>query len=206
MDTQKLLLFGGVIVLLVCTPGPDWLYVISRGLVQGRRTGLLAVAGICAGYAVHTAVAAAGLAATLRAVPAMLGILRYAGAAYLGGLAVRTLVSARRAGPAMPAPAPRVNVLRESTLTALLNPKGLVLYLALMPQFVDPAATAPVAVQVATLGAVHVVSCAIVYGAIALVVGLASRTLSTTPTVARRMSTVSAMLLLVVAAVTAGTH
>lgn len=96
MDPRLLLLFLGMDVLLIFTPGPDMLYVMARSLGHGRRTGLTAVAGICCGYAVHTVLAAAGLAATLRAVPAALPVMRYAGAAYLIFLAVRTLMSLRQ--------------------------------------------------------------------------------------------------------------
>lgn len=140
MDTHLLLLFLGVDLLLVCTPGPDWLYVVARALGQGRATGLTAVLGICAGYAVHTLLAAAGLAAALRAVPAALPVLRYAGAGYLVLIAVRMLRSARRGGSVVPEARAQstVTVLRQSMLTALLNPKGLLLYLTLIPQFISP--------------------------------------------------------------------
>lgn len=73
MDTHALPLFLGVDLLLLCTPGPDWLYIAARGLGQGRRAALTAVGGVCAGYAVHTLLSSAGLAAALRAVPAVGG-------------------------------------------------------------------------------------------------------------------------------------
>ncbi|MEW1837599.1 LysE family transporter [Nonomuraea angiospora] len=100
LDTGLLVLFLGMDLLLICTPGPDMLYVMARSLGQGRRTGLTAVAGICSGYTVHTILAAAGLAAALRAVSAALPAMRYAGAAYLVFLAIKTLASLRN--PATP--------------------------------------------------------------------------------------------------------
>ncbi|WP_441249306.1 LysE family translocator [Kitasatospora sp. McL0602] len=206
MDPHSLLLFLGVDLLLVCTPGPDWLYIAARGLGQGRRAALTAVVGVCAGYAVHTALSAAGLAAALRAVPAALPALRWTGAAYLAVLAVTMLLSLRRSGGVLPQarPQPTATVLRQSLLTALLNPKGLLLYLSLVPQFVDPAAGLPVSGQVATLGALNVLSCAVVYGAVAVAVSRVGGSLAGTPKAARRMTTVSAVLLLLVAGVTAG--
>lgn len=203
MDT--LLPFLGVDLLLVCTPGPDWLYIVARALGQGRRAGLTAVAGICSAYVLYTVLTATGLAAALRAVPAALPVIRYAGAAYLVFLAVRTLATLRRsAGPAPPPPRPQppVAILRQSALTALLNPKALLLYLSLMPQFVRPGDALPVGAQIAVLGCLHVVSCACGYGVVALAADRAGRTLAATPKAARRMATVSATLLLGVAAVT----
>ncbi|MFD9128562.1 LysE family translocator [Kitasatospora sp. NPDC059571] len=205
MDAHALLLFLGVDLLLVCTPGPDWLYIAARGLGQGRRAALIAVAGVCAGYTVHTLLSAAGLAAAVRAVPAVLPTLRWAGAAYLAVLAVTMLLSLRRSGGRLPEarPQPTTAVLRQSMLTALLNPKGLLLYLSLVPQFVDPAAALPVGGQVLTLGALNVLSCAGIYGAVALAAGRAGRRLGATQAAARRMTAVSAVLLLLVAGVTA---
>ncbi|GAA2219796.1 LysE family translocator [Nonomuraea monospora] len=209
MDTELLLLFLGMDLLLICTPGPDMLYVMARSLGQGRRTGLTAVTGICCGYAVHTVLAAAGLAAALRAVPAALPAMRYAGAAYLIFLAVRTLMSLRsRTGPALDAPAaePRGKVLRQSMLTALLNPKGLLLYLSLMPQFISTGTGVPLGFQLTALGLLHVVNCAALYGLIAVATARASTALTGTPQAARRISAVSGTLLLVVAAATLGAH
>ncbi|MFC5831006.1 LysE family translocator [Nonomuraea insulae] len=209
MDIRLLLLFLGMDLLLICTPGPDMLYVMARSLGQGRRTGLTAVAGICCGYAVHTVLAAAGLAAALRAVPAALPVMRYAGAAYLVFLAVRTLMSLRnRTGPALgPATAePAGKVLRQSVLTALLNPKGLLLYLSLMPQFISTGTGVPLGFQLTALGLLHVVNCALLYGLVAVATARASHALTRTPKAARRISAVSGTLLLVVAAATLGSH
>ncbi|MEV4017089.1 LysE family translocator [Nonomuraea angiospora] len=208
MDTRLLALFLGMDLLLICTPGPDMLYVMARSLGQGRRTGLTAVAGICSGYTMHTALAAAGLAAALRAVPAALPAMRYAGAAYLVFLAIKTLASLR--SPAAPVPGatpqPAGRVLRQSMLTALLNPKGVLLYLSLMPQFISTETGIPLGFQLAALGLLHVANCAILYGLLALATARASHALTRTPKAARRISAVSGTMLLVVAAATLGTH
>ncbi|MGW3178035.1 LysE family translocator [Kitasatospora sp. NPDC001119] len=207
MDTHALLLFLGVDLLLVCTPGPDWLYIAARGLGQGRRAALIAVGGVCAGYAVHTLLSSAGLAAALRAVPAALPVLRLTGAAYLLVLAVMMLLALRKSGGAAalaaPKPQPTATVLRQSMLTALLNPKGLLLYLSLVPQFVDPAAALPVGGQVLALGSLNVLACAVVYGLVAYASGRLGGRFGGTPQAARRMTMVSAVLLMLVAGVTA---
>ncbi|MEV0590822.1 LysE family translocator [Nonomuraea cavernae] len=208
MDTHLLLLFLGVDLLLICTPGPDWLYVVARSLGQGRRAGLTAVAGICSGYAIHTVLAAAGLAAALRAIPGALPLVRYLGAAYLAFLAVRTLLALRKSRAAVTAldPQPPAVVLRQSMLTALLNPKGVLLYLSLMPQFIDSGTSVPIGLQLAVLGVLHVLTCGTIYALIALGAARAGQALTSTPKAARRMTAVSGVLLLVVAAVTLNTH
>ncbi|WP_219466070.1 LysE family translocator [Nonomuraea rhizosphaerae] len=208
MDPHLIVLFLGVDILLICTPGPDMLYVVARSLGPGRRAGLIAVAGICCGYALHTVLAAAGLAAALRAIPGALPIIRYAGGAYLIFLAVRTLLTLRHRGttPTAPAPQPTATVLRQSMLTALLNPKGLLLYLSLMPQFITPQAALPIGVQLAALGLLHVLNCAIGYALVAQAATRAGRALTTTPKATRRMTAISGTLLLLVAAVTLSPH
>ena len=205
---HTLLPFFGVDLLLVCTPGPDWLYIVARGLGQGRRAGLTAVAGICSAYVLYTVLTTAGLAAALRALPAALPALRYAGAAYLVFLAVRTLATLRRGGPAPPPPPPQppAVILRQSAVTALLNPKALLLYLSLMPQFVVSGSAVPVGLQIAVLGCLHVLDCACGYGVVAIAASRAGKALSATPWAARRMTAVSATLLLGVAAVTLSAH
>ncbi|MBF8191289.1 LysE family translocator [Nonomuraea sp. K274] len=209
VDTRLLLLFLGVDLLLIFTPGPDMLYIMARSLGGGRRTGLTAVAGACAGYLVHTVLAAAGLAAALRAIPAALPAMRYAGAAYLIFLAIRTLAAIRKQhpGPISGAPPQATGtVFRQSMLTALLNPKGLLLYLSLMPQFIAPEAGVPLGFQLTALGLLHVVNCALMYGLIAVATALAARALTGTPKAARRVSAVSGTMLLVVAVATLGVH
>ncbi|WP_407562747.1 LysE family translocator [Streptomyces sp. 184] len=215
MDTHLLVLFLGVDLLLIATPGPDWLYIVARGLGQGRRAALYAVAGIGTGYAAHTVLAAVGLAAALGAVPGALPALRYAGAAYLVFLAVGLLRSLRRPGGLRGAAGElaetgagpgAATVLRQSLLTALLNPKGLLLYLALIPQFINPDAALPLGAQTAVLGLLHVVNCSLAYVLVALVSARAGSAFGKNPRAARRLSAVSAALLLATAGFTAGAH
>ncbi|WP_419994595.1 LysE family translocator [Streptomyces boninensis] len=224
MDTRLLLLFLGVDVLLILTPGPDWMYIVARALRQGREAGLYAVAGIATAYTTHTLLAAVGLAAAFAALPGALAALRYVGAAYLVFLAAGMLLAVRRGwggqgggqggeqrggqarlervvGEAGPA-----KVLRQSLLTALLNPKGLLLYLALIPQFVSPAAALPLGVQTAVLGLLHVLCSSAGYVVVALAAARAGTALGRSPRARRGIGVVSAVLLLGVAGVTASVH
>src|SRR5436190_22435775 len=81
------LLFILASVLLVLTPGPNLLYLISRTLCQGRTAGLVSLAGTTTGFVVHILAASLGLSAVFLAVPVAYDVLRWAGAAYLVYLA-----------------------------------------------------------------------------------------------------------------------
>jgi threonine/homoserine/homoserine lactone efflux protein len=141
---DNFLLFVVASVLLVLTPGPNLLYLVSRTLAQGRAAGLVSLAGTSTGFLVHICAAALGLSAVLIAVPVAYDVLRWAGAAYLLWLAwdsIRTgaavgaggLFTTRRLPEARPAA-----LYRMGLFTSILNPKVALFYLALFPQFVAP--------------------------------------------------------------------
>ena len=140
MGLDNLWLFVVACVLLVLTPGPNLLYLVSRTLCQGRAAGLLSLAGTTTGFLVHVFAAALGLSAVFVAVPILYDVVRWAGAVYLAWLAIVTWRTGdeRTASVVAPHAAPR-QMLRQGLLTAVLNPKVAVFQLALFPQFVDPA-------------------------------------------------------------------
>lgn len=194
MDAATLLSFLALDLLLVCVPGADWAYAISVGL-RGRSP-FRAVAGLVTGYALHTLLAVAGLAVLVARSPALLGALTAAGAAYLVWLGWAVL---RRPGtPSTPGTAaedtpPDRVFLRGATISGL-NPKGLLLYLSVMPQFlVTGGGHLPVAAQTAVLGALHMTCCAAVY----LAVGLTARAvLGARPAAARAVTRTSGAAML----------
>jgi threonine/homoserine/homoserine lactone efflux protein len=142
---DNLLLFALASVLLVLTPGPNLLYLVSRTLAQGRAAGLVSLAGTTTGFAVHIVAASLGLSAVFVAVPLAYDALRWAGAAYLLWLAwdsVRSGGDGNAGGVFAPRalpPAAPAKLFRMGLLTSILNPKVALFYLALFPQFVDPA-------------------------------------------------------------------
>jgi threonine/homoserine/homoserine lactone efflux protein len=142
---------------LVLTPGPNMLYLVSRSLTQGRRAGLLSLVGTLLGFLVYLAAAVLGISAIFAAVPAAYTALKLAGAAYLLWLAWTVL----RPGAApvfavreLEADPPR-RLIGMGFVTNLLNPKIAVLYLSLLPQFVNPE-RGSVAAQSAVLGAIQI--------------------------------------------------
>ena len=151
-------LFLVACVLLVLTPGPNLLYLISRTLCQGRGAGLVSLAGTTSGFVVHIVAASLGLSAVLIAVPVMFDAVRFAGAAYLLWLAFDS-VRSRGAGlftPRSLVPEPPAKLYRTGLLTSILNPKVALFYLALFPQFIVPA-HGHVLVQSLALGATQIV-------------------------------------------------
>lgn len=158
---DRLALFALAALLLAATPGPVWLYLISRTLAQGRRAGYFSMFGVAAGLAVHVLLAAFGLTVVLLAIPFAFDAIRIAGAAYLLWLALATVRSGGVfATSPLPPAAPGV-LLRQAFVAALLNPKVAVFYLSLLPQFIDPA-HGPVLAQSLALGAIQLATAAIV--------------------------------------------
>lgn len=150
------LAMAAVAVGLVLTPGPNMLYLVSRAVTQGRRAGLVSLLGVAAGFAVYLAAAVAGLAAVFTEVPAAHTVLRVAGAAYLLWLAWRTVrpgAASAFAPRDLPVDGPR-RLFVMGFVTNLLNPKIAVLYVSLLPQFIDPG-RGSVALQSLALGAIQ---------------------------------------------------
>src|SRR5262249_23729397 len=126
MSLSNLLLFASIIVVLALTPGPDVIYITTRGMAQGTRAALLSTVGICIGYLVYTGLSALGLSALLQSSALAFDIVRYAGAIYLVYLGIRSLLS-KAGGPLTPGTinaAPPRRILQQGILTSMLNPKG----------------------------------------------------------------------------------
>ncbi|MGO4337150.1 LysE family translocator [Labrys sp. KB_33_2] len=157
-----------------CMPGPAILYMTAQTLAHGRRAGLMAALGVHLGCYAHIAAAAIGLAALLEHAPALFVAIRLAGAAYLAWLGLTIFLSRTAVCEATARPQP--NVLRDSIVVEVLNPKTALFFLTFLPQFVDPAAATPVWLQFLVLGLV--VNCAFSIADLAAV-GLASLSLAT---------------------------
>ena len=172
LSSEKLALFAVAVALLALTPGPVWVYLISRTLAQGRRAGYFSLIGVMAGVLVHLLAAAVGLSALLLAVPWAFNAVKLAGAAYLLWLAWSTVRGAGFSFTPQPLPPVPDRVLfRQAMLASVVNPKVAVFYLSLFPQFVDPAAGSVLAQSLA-LGVVHVGVSTLIDGALVTVAGL----------------------------------
>ena len=181
LGVDRLWLFAFAVMLLALTPGPVWVYLLSRTLTQGRRAGYFSLLGVAAGVVVHVLLAALGISVVLLAIPFAFDAIKLAGAAYLLWLAINTL----RGGGLSFTPQPldvvpdRVLV-RQAMVAALLNPKVAVFYLSLFPQFVEPTA-GPVFAQSLLLGLVHLAVSTLVDGLLVTVAGALATWFATRP-------------------------
>jgi threonine/homoserine/homoserine lactone efflux protein len=138
-EPTTLLLFAGAAVALLVVPGPSVIYIVTRGIHQGRAAALVSVLGVTTATMVHTVFAAAGLSAILASSAVAFSIVKYAGSAYLVYLAVRTWLD--RSDERIERLRPTADLRRvylEGFVVNLLNPKTALFILALLPQFVDP--------------------------------------------------------------------
>ncbi|MCB8819116.1 LysE family translocator [Microvirga rosea] len=141
VDTTTLLAFALVALGMVLTPGPNMIYLISRSICQGRMAGLISLGGVALGFLFYMLCAALGITSLVFAVPYAYDALRLTGAAYLLYLAWQALKPSGTS-PFQVRDLPRDGAGKLFTMglvTNLLNPKAAMLYLSLLPQFVDPA-------------------------------------------------------------------
>ena len=142
-------------LVLAATPGPGVVYIVARTLAQGRAAGLASVAGVAMGNLCNALGASLGLAALFALSSVAFTVVKWAGAAYLVYLGLKSL--RRSAEAALPGgfEAPHLKrIFRDGFFVALLNPKTALFFAAFLPQFIDRATST--AVQGAALGAVFV--------------------------------------------------
>jgi threonine/homoserine/homoserine lactone efflux protein len=178
-----LLGFALVSLGIVLTPGPNMIYLISRSITQGPAAGIISLGGVGLGFMFYMLCAAFGITALLFAVPYAYDALRLAGAAYLLWLAWQALKPNGRSPfrvKKLKADGPR-KLFAMGFVTNLLNPKIAMLYLALLPQFIDPAG-ASVLTQSLVLGSIQIVISVSVNALIALAAGSIARFLGARPT------------------------
>jgi threonine/homoserine/homoserine lactone efflux protein len=157
-------------LVLAVTPGSGVLYIVTRSLVQGRRSGLVSVAGVALGNLGNAFAASFGLAALFAVSAAAFTVVKYAGALYLVYLGVQML-RAPRIEPAVAGPGgvTSARVFRDGFVVALLNPKTTVFFAAFLPQFLSPGG-APM-LQGMALGALFVAIAAVTDSGYALAAG-----------------------------------
>lgn len=197
---QTLTAFFGLCVLLALSPGPDNLFVLMQSAQRGWRAGLAVVAGLCIGILGHTAAVALGLAALVAASPAAFTALKLAGAAYLLYLAWGAWRAPASAGTATAAADAQALPLRQALqmvgrgiVMNATNPKVLIFFLALLPQFADPR-QGGMGTQIALLGSTFMLATLLVFGAIALFSGWFGSLLQGSPRAQRLLNRLTALV------------
>ena len=173
MEVAAVLGFIAFAATLVAVPGPDWAFIITSG-ARDRVVGP-AVGGVLIGYVVLTTVVAIGVGALVVAVPSLLTALTVCGSAYLVYLGIRSLLPSRGSNAAgQTAPAVSAGHLVRGVGVSSLNPKSILIFLAILPQFAQVKYDWPVPMQLAALGMLFTVMCAAIY----LPLGLTARKVS----------------------------
>lgn len=201
-------LLGGFIVAavaIIVSPGPDTIVILRHALTGGRGTGLAAVSGVQLGLLVHTALAVAGISLLIASSPVLFKALTVIGAVYLAWLGIQSLrgVGGLKVETGA-APAGAARACREAALCNILNPKVILWYLALLPNFVNPEAGG-VTAQLIVLSALMIVLNILWQAPMALAADGVRRWLGR-PEAMRAVNRVSGVILLGMAALMLGQH
>jgi threonine/homoserine/homoserine lactone efflux protein len=189
-STPRLLAFCITAGVLILTPGPNFVYVLTRGTTQGRRAAGLSAIGLAAGVLIHTTLACIGISTLIRSSYVAFQILKYAGSLYLIFLGLKTLrngqaLTSRLSGTSATPPT-NARILLQSIIASLTNPKTMLFFLSFLPQFVT-AASLNITSQLFLLGSIYMVLTLIIYGMLAYASGSIGRWLGARTATASRL-------------------
>ena len=191
LPIDRLPAFLLTVYVLILVPGPSVLFVVSRGVALGRRAALATVLGNTWGLALQGALVCAGLGSLLARSDAVFTTLKLIGAAYLIVLGIRTIRDRGHLAGALTGldtePRSTARILREGFVVGATNPKGLLIFTAVLPQFIEPA-RGHATLQLATLGLVCCIIAVLSDGTWALASGTAREWLGRSPRRLRAMS------------------
>ncbi len=131
------LLFALTVIPLIFTPGPDMLFILSQVMGKDAKAGMMATIGVCLGYLVHSVLVALGIAAIIVSFPILFETIRWLGIAYLLFLAFSLIKSVFNTQKLAIEKKNTAKPIQKGFFTALLNPKGMLIYFAILPQFID---------------------------------------------------------------------
>lgn len=196
-DISTFIFYMTALLGLVLSPGPDMLYVVARGMVQGSLAGVVSALGVCTGVLIHTLALAFGLSSLFAATPLAFEIVRWLGATYLLYLGVKTLMDQ--------SPPPKLStkghvrshktLFMQGLLTNVLNPKVALFFVAFLPQFADPT-RGNMPLQLLLLGLCVVILGLIVKITVGVFSGKMGEWMSTRPLVWRTQRWLSASILI----------
>jgi threonine/homoserine/homoserine lactone efflux protein len=173
--------FAIAALVLLLTPGPAVLYIVTRSIDQGRRAGFVSVLGVHVGTLAHIFAAAAGLSALLAASATAFSVVKYLGAAYLIYIGVRRLLDRTTIGMGPDTQPKRLRrTFLDGVIVNVLNPKTALFFLAFLPQFVT-VSRGQVGAQIICLGVVFVLLGAVTDSLYALTAGSAAQWLRAKP-------------------------
>ena len=203
MDATTFMYFLTASILLTLAPGPDILYLLTKSLSDGARSGIILACGLVSGIVFHTLLVMLGVAALIKSSATALTLLKIFGAAYLLFLAAGAFKSARaakkfsltRAGAKIPSAA----LYKRGVLMNVLNPKVLLFFLAFLPQFVDLNADGA-SLTIIFLGVTFAAQALIIFSGVAIFAGRVRNLLLCKKNIGRVLNYVEAAVLATIAA------
>ena len=199
LPTKHFAEFLLTVYVLILIPGPSVLFVVSRGVALGRRAALATVAGNASGFALQLVLVSLGVGAIVARSDTVFTALKLIGAAYLVFLGVRNIRDRKQLakifGPADVAPKSLRRIIREGFFVGATNPKGIIIFTAVLPQFIDRT-QGHVTVQLALLGAICIFIALLSDGAWALASGTARHWLGSSPRRLERLSGAGGVMLI----------
>ena len=192
LPTHHLVAFLLTVYVLILIPGPSVLFVISRGVALGRRAALATVVGNASGFALQLVLVAIGVGSVVARSDAVFTALKLLGAGYLVFLGIRNIRDRKQLAalfaPAVAAEAkPLRRIVREEFFVGATNPKGVIIFTAVLPQFIDRS-SGHVTLQLLTLGAICIAIALLSDGTWAMASGTARNWLGSSPRRLERMT------------------
>lgn len=202
METETFFYFLAASILLTIAPGPDILYLLTKSLASGAKSGIILAAGLVSGIVFHTFLVMVGVAAIIQNSPLAMAALKIFGAAYLLFLAYKSFQAAKRGGQISMKKSDKENsfkaIYKRGVLMNVLNPKVLLFFLAFLPQFVnlsDDSASA----QIILLGVTFATQAFIIFSLIAIGAGKVRKLLLQKKNLGRTLNFVEAAVLAIIA-------
>jgi len=199
LPTRHFAAFLLTVYVLILIPGPSVLFVVSRGVALGRRAALATVAGNASGFALQLVLVSLGVGAIVARSEAVFTALKLIGAAYLVLLGVRHIRDRKKLaqlfGPVDTAPKPLRRIVREGFYVGATNPKGIIIFTAVLPQFIDRG-QGHVTLQLALLGMICIAIALLSDGAWAIASGTARQWLGRSPQRLERLTGVGGAMLI----------
>jgi threonine/homoserine/homoserine lactone efflux protein len=180
---SDLSIFALAVLILVISPGPNMIYLVSRSITQGKKAGVISLTGVIAGFIFHIIMASAGLTAILFAVPLAYSLLKISGVFYLLYLAYQAIGPNSRNIFEIKSKQLEDNpgkLFSIGFLTNVLNPKVAIFYISIFPQFIKPG-YGSIMTQGLQLGAIHIIICFCAHFIIIMVASKASLFFSGNP-------------------------
>lgn len=159
-------LFALTVIPLIFTPGPDMLFILSQVMGKDAKAGIMATIGVCSGYLIHSVLVAVGIAAIIVSFPVLFETIKWLGIAYLLYLAFNLFKSVFSKKTLKIENKTASNPIKKGFFTALLNPKGMLIYFAILPQFIEKSGNT--VVQGLALSCIFIILCFIIYSILVL--------------------------------------